>query len=442
MENVSPPDDPAMLPSPIKPLPSLAPTRLIEGFICLCALLFIPCASAQPVPVTVRSVAADDTPIRLWLGAEGTATAIRREFLWFDRGGRVVEIGQDEHGDTLREGSWVRGPRGKGQPGQFIARLDGRSQNEQIEQQRARARAAERRVVSARNAVLATQKQYESAVAQLERSQQLAERGMIQKQRLAQDESTVALFALQINSREAELAAAVAEAEAANSGASQALLASEGGVLFAPFDGVLGFFNLREGEQALPPPGAAASAGQRMRSAAAVLIDPTAYEITLELPAYEGALVRRGQDAELTWAGLGRFDGDGPGTVPVIKAVVHAVNAAVSPDSRSVKVRLRAEDSGKFLRDGAFVAARIATGDHPVRAAIPLRAVRFEQGAAYVFVLNAEGNRVERRAVRTGRADGRRVEILDGLQAGERVVSEGHHRLAHGTAVSLLEGPN
>lgn len=415
-------------------LSGLLPIMLLT----FCMVLMAGPSLAQSVPVPVKAVQVSAEPIRLWLMAEGVAHAMQREYLWFDRGGRVEEIGLDEDGLPLREGSRVRGPVGSGEPGQFIARLDGRSDDERIEQQRARARAAERRVVAARNAVLAARRQYEASLEQLERSQRLSERGMVQRQRLDQDQSAVALAELQINSREAELAAAAAEADAARSTANQALLDSEGAVLYAPFDGVLGFFNLREGEQALPPPAAAASPGQRMRSAAALVIDPSMFEVTLELPAYEGALVKRGQLAELTWAGVGRFDTETPFAAPVVRGVVHAVNASVFPESRGLGVRLRTTGDAPALYDGISVAVRIATGERDVEASVPLRALRFEQGEAYVFVLTEDGQSVSRRTIQTGFADGQRAEVVSGLLPGERVVSEGHHRLRDGSRVALL----
>ena len=409
----------------------------------VCAFVSLLLASTSSsygqMAIPVRAVEVTDEPIRLWLLAEGVAHATRREYLWFDRGGRVVEIGLDQDGLPLREGSIVKGPEADGSPGQFIARLDGRSDDERIEQQRARARAAERRVAAARNAVQAARRQYGIAVEQLERSQQLSERGMVQRQRLEQEQSVVALAELQINSREAELAAASAEADAARSGANQALLDSEGGALYAPFDGVLGVFNLREGEQAMPPPSVAGSESQRMKSAAALVLDPATFEVRLELPAYEGVLVRRGQAAQVTWAGFGRFDDETTHPIPVVDAVVHAVNASVSPDSRGLGVRLRTSGDAAALRDGVAVSVRIATGERQVRASLPLRAVRFEQGEAYVYALSEEGASVTRRTIRTGFADGRRVEVLAGLVPGERVVSEGHHRLRDGGLVSVLD---
>ena len=49
--------------------------------------------------------------------------------------------------------------------------------------------------------------------------------------------------------------------------------------------------------------------------------------------------------------------------------------------------------------------------------------------------LVVRGERVERRAVKVGAADGEQTEIVSGLNAGDRVVSEGPATLADGARV-------
>jgi multidrug efflux pump subunit AcrA (membrane-fusion protein) len=54
-----------------------------------------------------------------------------------------------------------------------------------------------------------------------------------------------------------------------------------------------------------------------------------------------------------------------------------------------------------------------------------------------VFVLRDD--RVERRAISVGSADGTSVEVLSGLNGGERVVVEGPATLTDGTKVTIKE---
>jgi membrane fusion protein, heavy metal efflux system len=64
---------------------------------------------------------------------------------------------------------------------------------------------------------------------------------------------------------------------------------------------------------------------------------------------------------------------------------------------------------------------------------VPRGAVAGEPGAEVVFVRRADGV-FERRGVETGRADDRRVEIVRGLTAGERVATRGVAELVTGFA--------
>jgi hypothetical protein len=67
------------------------------------------------------------------------------------------------------------------------------------------------------------------------------------------------------------------------------------------------------------------------------------------------------------------------------------------------------------------------------RLVVPKAAVRTDGGQSIVFVVRED--RVERRAVSVGRAEGEQVEVLSGVEAGDRVVVEGPEGLADGTRV-------
>jgi hypothetical protein len=67
------------------------------------------------------------------------------------------------------------------------------------------------------------------------------------------------------------------------------------------------------------------------------------------------------------------------------------------------------------------------------RLVVPKAAVRTEAGQSVVFVVREE--RAERRAVTLGTAEGAEIEIVSGLNAGERIVVEGVDGLADGARV-------
>ena len=72
---------------------------------------------------------------------------------------------------------------------------------------------------------------------------------------------------------------------------------------------------------------------------------------------------------------------------------------------------------------GLYVQGEVAVAQSNLPLAVPVAAIQELEGGTSVFVDDADG--LEPRAVKTGRSDGRVIEILDGLKAGEAVVGEG-----------------
>jgi len=68
---------------------------------------------------------------------------------------------------------------------------------------------------------------------------------------------------------------------------------------------------------------------------------------------------------------------------------------------------------------------------------IPEQALVPERSTQSVFVVTAD-NIAEQRLVKTGRRRPGEVEILEGLEPGERVVSEGMQKARNGMAVTIL----
>lgn len=77
-------------------------------------------------------------------------------------------------------------------------------------------------------------------------------------------------------------------------------------------------------------------------------------------------------------------------------------------------------------------------GELEDRHSIPLTALRQDTAGEYVFVVDAD-NRAQRRTVRSGMALGERVEIVDGLADGDRVVTRGFLDLAAGKPVLIVD---
>ena len=119
----------------------------------------------------------------------------------------------------------------------------------------------------------------------------------------------------------------------------------------------------------------------------------------------------------------------------VTEAGVAAVGAATT-----FPVTVRLEEADPDIRSGMSAEARIAFGGEvgAERMLVPAVSVGEDRGGRYVFVLEgaAEGQGVvRRRAVSVGDLTADGIEILSGLDEGERIVTAGVRRLSDGEEV-------
>ncbi len=112
-----------------------------------------------------------------------------------------------------------------------------------------------------------------------------------------------------------------------------------------------------------------------------------------------------------------------------VNGTVRTVSPAVDPNSRNGLLYADLPEPGS-LRAGMFAQGRIFLGEAKAQV-LPRESVVFRDGFPYVFVVSrvAEGGgkllQVERRRIITGIQYGDLTEVIDGLQAEERVVRSG-----------------
>ena len=128
--------------------------------------------------------------------------------------------------------------------------------------------------------------------------------------------------------------------------------------------------------------------------------------------------VRPGQDVKLTVPAF-------PGTTFSGKVIL--INSVVDPDTRTVKVRTEVANPDGRLKPDMFANVQIVTALNRTAISIPQSAVLNDEGKTVVFV--ADGNGYKKRQVQAGIQNNDRVEIIDGLTAGDKVVVKGNYLL-------------
>ncbi|HRC56083.1 MAG TPA: efflux RND transporter periplasmic adaptor subunit, partial [Kofleriaceae bacterium] len=104
------------------------------------------------------------------------------------------------------------------------------------------------------------------------------------------------------------------------------------------------------------------------------------------------------------------------------------IGHVINPRTRTAPVIFELDNKEGRLRIGNFTKVSIATGAPKSALAIPEAALVEDAGKAVAFVM-VEGEAFERRPLRLGVRSNGWVEVLEGVERGERVVTKGAYEI-------------
>jgi len=162
------------------------------------------------------------------------------------------------------------------------------------------------------------------------------------------------------------------------------------------------------------------------------IVNPDRLWVHVRVPEADLPGLEPGQRAEVT------SDVLSPGT---FEAHVDRIAPVVDPRSGTAKVTVRMS-SAENLRPGMFVNVRITTASRDDALLIPKRAVVYAGDSTAVYRIDADGNGFSavQVPVRLGSGDSEFVEVLAGLEPGDRVVVLGQDTLRTGMPVKVVAG--
>ena len=121
-----------------------------------------------------------------------------------------------------------------------------------------------------------------------------------------------------------------------------------------------------------------------------------------------------------------------------------AIEPAVQESTRSFAVQAEIANPDGTLKPGMFGRVEIVSGAPRAVRVVPQSAVRFNPYGNIVFVIDADAEgvlRVTQRFVQTGARRGDLVEVVQGLDAGERIATSGLLKLRNQTQVQINDDP-
>lgn len=186
-------------------------------------------------------------------------------------------------------------------------------------------------------------------------------------------------------------------------------------VIRAPFDGRVGLRRVSVGS--LVSPGTVIT----------TLDDTRIIKLDFSVPETFMAILREG--LPLTAKSVAYPDREFAGTVATI-------DSRVDSRTRSVTVRATVPNADGLLKPGMFLTVRLKQDSERV-VMISEQALVPEEGRQFVFVV--DGELARKREVSIGRRKPGRVEIVQGLEAGERVIIEGTQKVRDGGIVRDIQ---
>ena len=184
-------------------------------------------------------------------------------------------------------------------------------------------------------------------------------------------------------------------------------------VIRAPYDGVITDRFVDEGDRVTAMP----------RVEIMELVDQGVVGAQLGVPERYAGQIHLGDMAEVYVKG----------DVKPIPGMVGLINDKVDPESRTFRIRVAVNNDQQLLKVGQFVRVILRIDRSAMTLTVPTEAVTYDGGEAAVFV--CQNGRAHRKPVKLGINDGRRVEILSGLTAGEMVVIRDPAILSDGMAI-------
>ncbi len=332
-----------------------------------------------PVPVTV--VAAERRNVPVYVTAQGTVAAYNTVTVSPQVGGELLSV-------NFREGQAVK-------KGELLAQIDPRTFQAQYDQ----AAASKRQ----NQALLAT------AQSNFERSNSPEYRQFV-----AQTDLTT------LRNQVAQYQAAVAASQASMD---QAKVQLDYTRITSPISGVTGIRAV--------DPGNVVSAGTQIVTV--TQLQP-AY-VLFNLPEQQLDAVRAAQQAgPLRTSTLDREGG----SVVNADGKLQVVDNQISSNSGTFRLRAEFPNAEAALWPGQFVNVRMQLNELPNAVVVPAEAVQRSSNSDFVYLIQPDSTVTLRDVVQGGQVDDSHVVISTGLQAGDKVVTEGQFRLKEGSKVTQL----
>lgn len=227
----------------------------------------------------------------------------------------------------------------------------------------------------------------------------------------------------QLLTLESQLAAAEAQVRSLEAALGQAKQIKGDSVVRAPIDGLIGQVFVEVGDMAVP------------QIPVCTIVDMDVVTLKVRIPESDLTSVSEGQP--VTFRVISSNGGVRRGTVTRVSPVLDRA-------SRTATIEVDYDNADHVLKPGmlARVEVEVERRDNVVWApkdSLTVTAERRGDKRVYRAVVAKDG-KAEEREVLIGLEDGEKAQVLEGLEAGDDLVTEGQHLMADGDDIKIVEG--
>ncbi|WP_372721836.1 efflux RND transporter periplasmic adaptor subunit [Novipirellula sp.] len=309
----------------------------------------------------------------------------------------------------------------------------------------AQVRSSEAKLAEAKSQLNSAEASLAASSAEFNRTEDLVQRGSLQNRmldevRLKRDSEQARKEAVMSSVQSAEAEVAVAQSQVASAKADREAARAETeitrgqldeldvllsyAVIRAPFSGVITDRFVQPGD--LVREASEVGSGKPLF----VLSQIDKVRIRVPVPETDAPLVNQGDEITLTFPS---FTAESP-----ITATVTRRSGSLDPSTRTMMVEAEIDNPDGKLLPGMFGQASIHLSTKAAANMLPARAIRFEEsGNAYVYVVDQDET-VSIAPITMGMDDGNSIEVLSGVEAGQRVIDAHLSRFTNGQKVSVL----
>jgi len=157
-----------------------------------------------------------------------------------------------------------------------------------------------------------------------------------------------------------------------------------------------------------------------------VIIQPNPLKLRFTVPEKDVGRLKVNQEIVLTVDGFAGRE---------FKGKVNIVFPNVEEKTRTLQIEALVPNSDGVLKPGLFAKVTLYTAGERETIVVPVTSLLYEAEKVRVFII--EGDRAKERPVKLGSKYGELMEILDGVQTGEKVVAAGQQNLSEGAKVNV-----